>query len=96
MSGRVVRRLAVCGLVASFGLLPLSSAHAAPAARTAEGTAAGQLQALGQRVLQSFIELLPAQWAPVEAMSSHHPPGQHPGTDPRDGVGIDPHGKPGR
>ena len=91
MSGRSLRRLAVTGLIISFGLLPLSAAHAAP---VADQTAAVSqtVRAWGFSLLQSFQELLGRGLDSTE--NSMDEDSINRPTDPHDGVGIDPHGRP--
>lgn len=93
MSGRSLRRLAVTGLIISFGLLPLSAAHAAP---VADQTAMSRtVRAWGLSLLQSFQELLSGQPESAEPMADDQD-SIHDGSNPQDGVGIDPHGRPRR
>lgn len=93
MSRRSLHHLAVTGLIITFGLLPLSAAHAAPVANPA-ATASGTVRAWGSSLLQSFQEMLG-----LDPDSTDHSMDQdtiNGPTDPHDGVGIDPHGRPGR
>lgn len=93
MSGRSLRRIVVSGFIISFGLLPLSDAHAAPVAdQTA--TMSRTVRAWGLSLLQSFQELLGQ--SPESTENTMDEDSIHGPTDPHDGVGIDPHGKPGR
>jgi hypothetical protein len=87
MSVRSFRRFFVTGLVVSLVVLPLSSAHAAPADRGA--------RSLDQQVAQALHKLLAAfRLLPQDAPNGNHP-GSHPSSGTREGTGIDPHGKPG-
>lgn len=91
MSGRSLRRFAVTGLIISFGLLPLSAAHAAPAAdQTA--TVSGTVRGWGLSLLQAFQEAFSYRPDSPESMAQDQD--QDNGSDPHDGVGIDPHGRP--
>ena len=93
MSGSSLRRFAVTGLIVTFGLLPLSTAHAAPAAdQTA--TVSRAVRAWGLSFLQAFQELL-GQSAETDSLDYAQDEDNINGpTDPHDGVGIDPHGRP--
>ena len=91
MSGRSLRNLAVNGLIISFGLLPLSAAHAAPVSdQTA--TVSGTVRAWGLSLLESFQAAVGYQ--PDSPESLAHDQDHDNGPDPQDGVGIDPHGRP--
>jgi hypothetical protein len=90
MSGRFLRRFAVTGLIITFGLLPLSAAHAAPVAGQA-ATVSGTVRAWGLSLLQSFQELTGGFDSTVNSMEEDS---LHDRPDPHDGVGIDPHGRP--
>ena len=95
MSDRSLHRLAVTGFIISFGLLPLSDAHAAPAAD--QTTAVSRtVRAWGLSLLQSFQELLGGSVESTESMANDDQDSMQDGSNPQDGVGIDPHGKPGR
>jgi hypothetical protein len=91
MSGRSLHRLAVTGLMISFGLLPLSAAQAAPVSdQTA--TVSGTVRAWGLSLLESFQAAVGYQPDSPESMAQDQ---DHDiGSDPHDGVGIDPHGRP--
>jgi hypothetical protein len=94
MSGSILRRT-VLSLVLVALLLPLASAHAAPARAREEARI--QLPEWS-RILLAPISGLMDLFRPVTAADSW-PPGQRPGNgDPqsadRDGNGLDPHGRP--
>jgi hypothetical protein len=91
MSGSSLRRFAVTGLIITFGLLPLSTAHAAPAAdQTA--TLSQWVRDWGFSLLQAFHG---AVGHPPDSLESMTQDQDHDnGSDPHDGVGIDPNGRP--
>ena len=93
MSGSNLRR-AVLGLVVVALLLPLASAHAAPARRSESGINAIQLTDWSRALVRSMSDLLSFLRSVTAADS--WPPGQKPGNDSlnREGNGIDPHGRP--
>ena len=87
MSGSTLRRTVLCLVVVAL-LLPLASAWAAPA--RAKESARIQLPEWS-RILLAPLSGLMDLFRPVTAADSM-PPGQHPGTQKRDGNGLDPHG----
>lgn len=94
MSGSTLRRTVLCLVVFAL-LLPLTSAWAAPAG----GREAARIQPVEwSRILLAPFSGLLDLFRPV-AEASSMPPGQKPGNDGpgtqnRDGNGLDPHGKP--
>ncbi len=100
MSGSTLRRTVLCVLVVTL-LLPLASAHAAPAKRSETGVRAIQLTDLGRTLIES-VQGLFNLLRPMTEQDAPMPPGQHPGNgqDPgngsttREGNGLDPHGRP--
>ena len=94
MSGSTLRRTVLCLVVIAL-LLPLASAWAAPA----RGMETVRIQ-LPQwsRILLAPLSGLLDLFRPIHEASSM-PPGQHPGNDQpgsnnREGSGLDPHGRP--
>lgn len=80
-------------MIITFGLLPLSTAHAAPAAHQTASVSRA-IQAWGFGLLQSIQEML-GQSADTDSMDYAQDEDSINGpTDPHDGVGIDPHGRP--
>lgn len=92
MSGRSLRRFAVTGLIITFGLLPLSAAHAAPV--TDQTTLLRTVGGWGFSLLQVFNQLLSGESDSAEGMATDDQDSMNDGSNPQDGVGIDPHGKP--
>lgn len=100
MSGRLLNCFVIIGLVVLLGVLPVSSAQAAPADRSARNLLEGQLQDLSR----AFIQVLQELWtrlpefqgdAPPGNSDPNNPPGPPPSSEGRDGVGIDPNGRRG-
>lgn len=100
MSRSTLRRTVLCVLAVTL-LLPLASAHAAPANRSEAGVRAIQLTDLGRTLLESVNGLLDLFRSMTEQEASL-PPGQQPGngqepgngSTTREGNGLDPHGRP--
>lgn len=93
MSGSIARRAVLCILVITL-LLPVASAHAAPARQSGERTAVTGI-ADWSRALFRTVDNLLGYLRPATA-NADTPPGQKPGEGSgREGNGIDPHGKPG-
>lgn len=97
MSGSTLRRTVPCLLLIAL-LLPLASAHAAPAGRT--GASPPIQMPDWSRLFLGPVEGLLSLFRPA-IESSSMPPGQKPGngdgggsSNTRDGNGLDPHGKP--
>jgi hypothetical protein len=90
MSGSTLRRSVLCILVVTL-LLPLASAHAAPAKRSDVGIRGIQLTDWSRTLLRSVNDLL-SLLRPMAGQDNPTPPGQKPGT--REGNGLDPHGRP--
>ena len=94
MSGSTLRRTVLCLVVVAL-LLPLASAWAAPAGSRA--SARIQLPEWSRILLAPISGLMNLLRPAMEADTM--PPGQKPGnsgpgSDNRDGSGLDPHGRP--
>ena len=98
MSGSTLRRTVLCLVVVAL-LLPLASAWAAPARSRAKGEETARIQLPEwSRILLAPLSGLMDLFRPATEASSM-PPGQQPGSsgpgsDNRDGSGLDPHGRP--
>jgi hypothetical protein len=96
MSSRFLRCFVVTGLVISLGMVPWSSAQAAPARQSLSAN-------LGPTVAQTLHKLFTVFRLLLQAQNGNppngNPPNGNPGGNPsgnsQDGVAIDPHGKPG-
>jgi hypothetical protein len=89
MSRRTLRRATLSLLVISFSMLPLSSAHAAPASRNENGASVVRMMDLSRIVKRSMADLLR-----LLTGADAPPPGLEGTNNGREGTGIDPHGHP--